>query len=68
MKSEYDIAMNKETQFVTLVSVNLLDYLQDSVPDKKTIKIPQWLNARATKAGINFSKTMIEALMEKLQV
>ncbi|MRI86352.1 type II toxin-antitoxin system HicB family antitoxin [Aerococcaceae bacterium WS4759] len=63
-----DLAINKETQFVTLVSVNLLDYLQDSVPDKKTIKIPHWLNVRATKAGINFSKTMTEALMEKLQV
>ncbi|MGO4939562.1 hypothetical protein ACTQ45_06005 [Fundicoccus sp. Sow4_D5] len=68
MKSEYDIEINKETQFVTLVSVNLLDYLQDSVPVKKTIKIPRWLNVRATKAGINFSKTMTEALVEKLQV
>ncbi len=63
-----EIAFNKATQFVTLISVNLADYLQDTRPDKKTIKIPHWLNVRAEKEGINFSKTMTEALIEKLGV
>ncbi|MGX7195752.1 type II toxin-antitoxin system HicB family antitoxin [Enterococcus olivae] len=63
-----DLSIDKGTQFATLVQVNLIDYLQDTQPDKKTIKIPHWLNVRATKEGINFSKTMTEALMEKLKI
>ncbi|HCY9405343.1 TPA: type II toxin-antitoxin system HicB family antitoxin [Enterococcus faecalis] len=63
-----DVKYNKETQFVTLVTVDLSDYLQDTKPDKKTIKIPHWLNVRAEKEGINFSSTMKEALIEKLGI
>ncbi|SJZ46637.1 Predicted nuclease of the RNAse H fold, HicB family [Pilibacter termitis] len=63
-----EIKIDPATQFVSLVSVNLTDYLQDTKADKKTIKIPHWLNVRATKAGINFSQTTTEALMDKLGV
>ncbi len=63
-----DIDIDKNTQFVTLISVDLVDYLQETNPDKKTIKIPHWLNVRAEKEKINFSKTMTEALMDKLGV
>lgn len=63
-----DISIDKNTQFVTLVSVNLMDYLQDTSADKKTIKIPHWLNVRATKDGVDFSKTMTDALIEKLEL
>lgn len=34
---------------------------------KKTLSIPEWLNEEATKAGINFSKTLQDALKEKLE-
>lgn len=63
-----DLQINKETQFATLVAVDLADYLKDTKADKKTIKIPHWLNVRAEKEGVNFSKTMTNALMEKLGV
>ncbi|KAF1305039.1 type II toxin-antitoxin system HicB family antitoxin [Enterococcus sp. JM9B] len=62
------IKIDEKKQFVSLVSVDLSDYLQETNPDKKTIKIPHWLNVRAEKEGVNFSKTMTEALMEKLGV
>lgn len=45
-----------------------LSRIVESSINKKTIKIPHWLNIRAEKAGINFSRTMTEALMEKLGV
>ena len=35
-------------------------------PVKKTLTIPQWLNEEAQKAGINFSKTLREALEQAL--
>lgn len=60
--------VHSETTFVTLISVDLHDFLKDAQLDKKTIKIPHWLNVRATKAGINFSKTMTEALIELLNI
>lgn len=62
------VAVKAEEEFVTLVMVDLADYLKDTKLDKKTIKVPHWLNVRATKAGVNFSKTMTEALVEKLGV
>lgn len=62
------LSIDRTTQFATLISVDLTDYLQDTKADKKTIKIPHWLNIRAEKAGVNFSKTMTEALMDKLNI
>lgn len=63
-----EITVDKQTQFVTLVAVNLADYLKESQLDKKNVSIPHWLNVRAEKAGVNFSKTLTEALMDKLEV
>ncbi|MEO1771909.1 type II toxin-antitoxin system HicB family antitoxin [Candidatus Enterococcus ferrettii] len=63
-----EIAFDKRKQFVTLVSVNLTDYLKEGQLDKKNVSIPHWLNVRAEKAGVNFSKTLTEALMDKLEV
>jgi predicted RNase H-like HicB family nuclease len=33
---------------------------------KKTLSIPEWLNEKATAAGINFSQVLQEALKDKL--
>lgn len=63
-----DIVIQEENQFKTLISVDLMDYLKESVLDKKNVKVPHWLNIRATKANINFSKTLSEALIDKLSV
>ncbi len=35
---------------------------------KKTLSIPEWLNESAVAAGINFSQTLQEALMQKLNL
>lgn len=63
-----DLSIDSERAFATLISVDLNDYLKDVQLDKKTIKIPHWLNVRATNEGINFSKTMSEALVQKLNI
>ena len=33
---------------------------------KKTVNIPKWVNAKAEELNINFSKTLQEALLEKI--
>lgn len=63
-----EIKIDENTQFKTLISVDLADYLKETKLDKKTVKIPHWLNVRAIKANVNFSKTLSDALIEKLGV
>lgn len=50
---------------------DFLTYISCAVPQgkrsvKKTLTIPEWLNDRAEKAGINFSQTLQESLIAKL--
>ena len=53
--------------FITLITVNLNDYRRNKAI-KKTLTIPQWLNDEAEARNINFSKTLQQALTEKLNV
>ena len=54
--------------FVSYVSVDVEEYskLHFNKSVKKTLTIPAWLNKKALKANINFSKVLKEALIEKL--
>lgn len=63
-----EIEKENSTDIVTLISVDLNDYLRDTKLDKKTLKIPHWINVRATKEGINFSRVLTDALEQKLNV
>ena len=49
--------------FLTYISVDPAPFREKKVKSvKKTLTIPAWLNKEAEKAGINFSKTLQEAL------
>lgn len=56
--------------FVNMVSVDVEAYakahFEKSV--RKTLTIPAWLNAAALEQGINFSQTLQEALLSKVQI
>lgn len=60
----------EEGEFVNLISVDTIEYrnLNDSRAIKKTLTIPNWLNTRAEKAGVNFSQLLQTALKEKLGI
>lgn len=55
--------------FVNLVSVDVAAYAKEHFekPVKKTLSIPAWLNNAALDQGINFSQTLQEALVAKIQ-
>ncbi len=55
-------------EFVNLMLVDTVEYraLNDSKAIKKTLTIPNWLNTKAEKAGINFSAVLKEALIERV--
>ncbi len=59
-----------ENDIVTLVDVDFEEYRRkvDNRAVKKNCTIPYWLNAEAEKAGINFSKVLQEALIQKLNI
>lgn len=55
---------------VTLVDVDLTEYRKkvNNKSVKKNCTIPYWLSVEAEKEGINYSKVLQEALIEKLHV
>ena len=55
-----------ENSFVSLVDADLSPYLKKSKAVKKTLTIPRWLNDAANERGINFSQTLQEALIKKI--
>jgi len=62
----YDIPVQKNGAFVTLVKVDLEKYLRDSTVIKKTLTIPLWADKIAKRLDINFSQTLTEAILQKI--
>ena len=44
------------------------DILQKAKSVKKTLTIPAWLNDQSERLGVNFSRTLQEALLKKLDI
>jgi len=61
---------HKPDEICTLVDVDFAAYRRanDSRAVKKTLSIPSWLNVEAEKAGVNFSRTLQDALMQQLGI
>ena len=56
------------SKFKTYISVNISSFAEKWGKGlvKKTVNIPKWVNAKAETLKINFSKTLEEALLEKI--
>lgn len=67
INAEYD---EYESAFVNMVAVDAAEYAKTHFGPSinKTLTIPIWLNNLAEEENINFSETLKEALMEKLNV
>lgn len=54
--------------FITLVEWDELEYLRrtDNKAVKKTLTLPAWMNTKAEELQINFSQTLQEALIQKI--
>ena len=55
-------------RFKTYIMVNINEFAEKFGKElvKKTVNIPKWVNTRAEELKINFSKTLEEALLEKI--
>ena len=56
-------------EFCVVVEFDMLAYQKrtNSRAVKKTLSIPAWLNEEATSLGINFSQTLQDALLQKIE-
>ncbi len=65
--AQAEILYQLEESFVTLVSVKIDEYLSMNEPKKKTLTIPKWADKLGMDLRINFSQTLVEAIVEKAQ-
>ena len=64
-----ELDVNKDDAFINMVSVDVSEYAKEHFEKcvRKTLSIPEWLNNAAQEKKINFSKTLQEALIEKIR-
>lgn len=62
---EFDFKYDKEKSFISMVNVDLSEYLGSNEPIKKTLTIPRWADKLGHDLHLNFSKTLTEAIMSK---
>ena len=68
---EKDLDMDNwdyKSKFKTYILVDINKYAQKWGKElvKKTVNIPRWINSKAESMKINFSKTLEEALLQKI--
>ena len=64
-----EIKLENKNEFVSLLLLDIDKYTEkygSRKSVKKTLTIPTWLNHRAEKIGLNFSKTLQDALLSKI--
>lgn len=59
---------NYVSRFKTYIVVDISSFAQKWGKEliKKTVNIPKWINTKAEESKINFSKTLEEALLQKI--
>ncbi|HBF73731.1 MAG TPA: hypothetical protein DDW71_00525 [Lactobacillus sp.] len=62
---EMDLNYDPKKSFMSMVTVDLSDYLNANKTIKKTLTIPSWADKLGRKMKINFSETLTNAIAEQ---
>ncbi|HFU4464060.1 TPA: type II toxin-antitoxin system HicB family antitoxin [Streptococcus suis] len=62
---EFSESYDLTKSFISLVMVDVADYLGSQEPIKKTLTIPRWADRLGRELGLNFSQTLTDAIAEK---
>lgn len=62
---DFESTFDLDNSFISMVAVNISDYLGSQEPVKKTLTIPMWADKAGKKMKINFSQTLTDAIAEK---
>lgn len=62
---DFDLVYDPEKSFISMVSVDVSQYLGSQEPIKKTLTIPKWADKLGREMHLNFSKTLTDAIADK---
>ncbi|MBG9455751.1 phage-like protein [Lysinibacillus sphaericus] len=64
-KDDTEFNYDPSQSFISMVTVNIDEYLGQQEPVKKTLTIPKWADKLGREMDLNFSQTLTEAITEK---
>ncbi|EJP21270.1 type II toxin-antitoxin system HicB family antitoxin [Streptococcus oralis] len=62
---DIDLVYNPSKSFISMVMVDVAEYLGSQEPVKKTLTIPRWADTLGRDLGLNFSQTLTDAIADK---
>ncbi|GEE07711.1 UNVERIFIED_CONTAM: type II toxin-antitoxin system HicB family antitoxin [Streptococcus canis] len=61
----FRLTYDPNKSFISLVMVDVSEYLGSQEPIKKTLTIPRWADTLGRELGLNFSQTLTDAIADK---
>ncbi|KXT66835.1 type II toxin-antitoxin system HicB family antitoxin [Streptococcus sp. DD04] len=62
---DIELVYDPSKSFVSMVMVDVAEYLGSQEPVKKTLTIPRWADNLGRELGLNFSQTLTDAIADK---
>lgn len=62
---DFNLVYNPDKSFISMVVVDVAEYLGSQEPVKKTLTIPRWADTLGHELGLNFSQTLTDAIADK---
>lgn len=62
---DLQLTFDADKSFISMVSVDISEYLGSQEPIKKTLTIPKWADKLGRDMHLNFSQTLTEAIANK---
>ena len=62
---DIDLVYNPSKSFISMVMVDVAEYLGSQEPVKKTLTIPRWADTLGRDLGLNFSQNLTDAIADK---
>lgn len=62
---DIELVYDPSKSFVSMVMVDVAEYLDSQEPVKKTLTIPRWADTLGRDLGLNFSQTLTDAIADK---
>ena len=62
---DIDLVYDPSKSFISMVMVDVAEYLGSQEPVKKTLTMPRWADTLGRDLGLNFSQTLTDAIADK---
>lgn len=62
---DIELVYDPSKSFISMIMVDVAEYLGSQEPVKKTLTIPRWADTLGRELGLNFSQTLTDAIADK---